>query len=332
MAKFKAIYTQKKPLHLFIDTNVYLAFFHYNKDDLDELRKLKILVEKEVIILYVTEQVINELNRNRENKIVDALKVLKDLKVSTNLPQIARSFDKSKELLGAIKQFEKVKNELLDEILSNARANELESDKVLFELFGAIDIFDIDDDIIDKARDRFDLGNPPGKDKSYGDAVNWEILLNAVPHRSRFAFVSSDSDFSSILDKTRFHPFLMDEWRDHKNIPLKYYKNLTSLFKENFPDIQLNGELEKNHTIDLLASADSYANAKNILSQLGRFDDFDQEQLNRIIISSLANNQVYWIANDWGVGNVLHDIIGGKEDLIDVDLLKEFKENFKPWE
>ena len=59
-------------MKIFIDTNVYLKFYHYSNDELEELRKLIVLIEQGEILLYVPSQVFNEFTRNREVKIADA--------------------------------------------------------------------------------------------------------------------------------------------------------------------------------------------------------------------------------------------------------------------
>ena len=60
-------------MYLFIDTNVYLSFYHYSKDDLDELHKLSALVERNEIQLLLPQQVIDEFWRNHESKLHDAI-------------------------------------------------------------------------------------------------------------------------------------------------------------------------------------------------------------------------------------------------------------------
>ena len=40
-------------MHLFIDTNVYLGFYHLTSEDLEELNKLVVLVEQQVVTLYM---------------------------------------------------------------------------------------------------------------------------------------------------------------------------------------------------------------------------------------------------------------------------------------
>jgi hypothetical protein len=47
------------------------------------------------------------------------------------------------------------------------------------------------------------LGNPPGKPGSCGDAVNWEALLQGCPNGEDLELVSEDRDYASPLDDTR---------------------------------------------------------------------------------------------------------------------------------
>ena len=61
-------------LNLYLDANIYLSFYHYSEDDIDELDKLLVLLEEKKVILYLPEQTRNEFLRNRENKIADAMK------------------------------------------------------------------------------------------------------------------------------------------------------------------------------------------------------------------------------------------------------------------
>ena len=70
----------------------------------------------------------------------------------------------------------------------------------------------INADVIAKARLRGELGNPPGKGGSMGDAVNWELLLDYQPTDHLF-FVTDDSDFYSPLDEGRPLEFLTADGR-----------------------------------------------------------------------------------------------------------------------
>lgn len=85
-------------MNLFIDTNIFLSFFHFTNDDLEEIHKLTVLVEKKKVVLWVTEQVKNEFYRNRGNKLGDALNRLKDVKVKPQFPQICKGYDEYNEV------------------------------------------------------------------------------------------------------------------------------------------------------------------------------------------------------------------------------------------
>ena len=52
-------------MNLFIDTNIFLSFFHFTKDDLEEIRKLEVLIDKKEVVLWLPEQVQDEFHRNR---------------------------------------------------------------------------------------------------------------------------------------------------------------------------------------------------------------------------------------------------------------------------
>jgi PIN domain len=84
----------EQTMNLFIDTNIYLTFYHYSSDDLEELKKLAVAIKSGEITLYSTQQIQDEFKRNRESKIADALKRFNEQKlgtqVSTNLQGLRR--------------------------------------------------------------------------------------------------------------------------------------------------------------------------------------------------------------------------------------------------
>ena len=60
------------------------------------------------------------------------------------------------------------------------------------------------------------MGNPPGKDNKYGDAVNWECLLDNVPNGEDLYFISADKDYRSLIHHENMNPFLIKEWKIKK--------------------------------------------------------------------------------------------------------------------
>ena len=85
-------------IHLFIDTNIYLKFYHFSNDDLEELNKLHVLLDNDNLELYLPEQVRNEFNRNRDTKLADALKTFNTAKLEFQFPQFCKEYDEYEKL------------------------------------------------------------------------------------------------------------------------------------------------------------------------------------------------------------------------------------------
>src|SRR3982751_4379769 len=79
-------------MNLFIDTNVFLSFFHLSSDDLEELRKLAALLRAQQAKLWLPEQVNDEFFRNRDTKIADALKRLREAKLNLSYPKMCKDY------------------------------------------------------------------------------------------------------------------------------------------------------------------------------------------------------------------------------------------------
>jgi hypothetical protein len=52
-------------MQLFIDANVFLSFYRFSSDDLEQLEKLTVLVKTGRIRLWLPEHVVDEFYRNR---------------------------------------------------------------------------------------------------------------------------------------------------------------------------------------------------------------------------------------------------------------------------
>lgn len=53
---------------------------------------------------------------------------------------------------------------------------------------------------------------------SYGDAVNWECLLENIPDGEDLYFISDDKDYYSEFCKDKFNIYLTTEWESIKKI------------------------------------------------------------------------------------------------------------------
>jgi hypothetical protein len=180
------------------------------------------------------------------------------------------------------------------------------------------------EDIWTAARQRFDLGNPPGKDASYGDAVNWESLLQAVPDGEDLLLVTGDSDYISKLDDSLLADALSQEWANKKKSKVILYKNLTSLFKKYYPHIKLASELEKELAIADLVGSYTFVKTHAAIRQLEAYPDFSAEQARDLINAAVSNDQIYRIYDDEDVYEFFTQLAIDHKDDIDAEEWEHF--------
>jgi hypothetical protein len=318
-------------MHLFIDTNVLLSFYHVSSDDLEELKKLVVLLGQKKVSLYMPTQVKMEFKRNREAKIADALRKFKEQRLNLQFPQICKDYPEYGMLRDLQKQYEIHHSALLNSLTDHIQSRSLKADEIIEQLFTLGESIASSETIVAKARLRFDLGNPPGKNDSLGDAINWEALLSAVPEKSDLHFISGDRDYCSALDEEQFSQFLSAEWCSKKKSELIFYKRSSAFFKEKFPDIKFATELEKDLLIKDFAQSGSFATTHALTAKLAKFTDFTPAQLNAIVSAALSNSQIMNILTDQDVEEFMNEIITGHEDQIeDKDDLSMLKSLLKP--
>jgi predicted nucleic acid-binding protein len=308
--------------HLFIDTNVLLSFYHYSGDDLEELKKLIVLLDQKKIKLYVPAQVKSEFNRNREVKIADALKRLIDQRLSLQFPQICKDYPEFEAMRRLQYGYEREHSLLLNKLKGDVANHKLKADEIISNIFSFAMTIESDDLIVARARLRYDLGNPPGKKGSLGDAVNWEALLSAVPSGKDLYFITDDKDFSSPLNEDDFNGFLAAEWSKEKRSDVIFYKRISAFFKEHFPAIKLAVEFEKDLLISDLTESSSFSRTHSVIAKLSRFTDFTADQLNSIVSGAVSNSQVRSIIDDSYVRDFLTTVLKGHKGLIDQENLE----------
>jgi hypothetical protein len=311
-------------LYLFLDTNTFLSFYEFSSADLSELEKLAELIDFDEIKLLLPNQTVDEFIRKRELKIQYSINEIRKNKLTTNFPQLVKNYSEYNDLIESIKVIEKVKKKIIGTILNEEKTNELKADKIIDKIFKNAIIIDVNNEIINNARIRFDKGNPPGKGSKLGDQIIWESLL-FFEFSEDLHIVSSDSDYKSILSKD-INPFLKKEWENKKQSNAFLYIGLTSFFKENFPDIKLNDLFTKEKLIKDLASARNFASAKYKLNELSKYTEFNNNQLNNIIEAAITNNQIYWIRDDYGVGSFLVPLYNENKEIIDNDFKSLFEQ------
>ncbi len=314
-------------LEVFIDTNVYLTFFSFSQDDLEELRKLRVAIDNRAVRLWTTPQVRDELSRNREAKVAESFVALRKMKPPGSVPQMALNLPNFNEFLSARREFERQLNALDQQLSAEFLKGELAADSVLKELLGAASEIAIDDDLLDAARKRVELGRPPGKRGSLGDAINWECLLKACPARD-LHLVTGDSDYVSKMDRDRLAAYLADEWHAAKSSTVVLHPRISSFFQDRLPDIELASELEKELRIRALVESSSFAWTHDAISRLAGHGDFTEQQARILFDGALANSQIRSISMDADVRAFFSVLVDTHRELFEAEELALFDYHF----
>ncbi|HXN89181.1 MAG TPA: hypothetical protein VN890_07505 [Methylocella sp.] len=114
-----------------------------------------------------------------------------------------------------MKNISNQKSNLIDKIKELAKERRLKADFLIEDIFKDTESIPITIDILGRAKTRVEIGNPPGKAGSMGDAVNWEAILHSEDMVfENLNIVSIDKDFASPLDENELNPFLKREYED----------------------------------------------------------------------------------------------------------------------
>lgn len=272
-----------------------------------QFHQLKKLIGENLKI-WLPKQVEDEVFRNRETKLKESLGYLKTK--SHNIPNVIKGFDEYDEFSKQVNLLKESQKELLNKVEKSIADKTLLSDKVILDTFDLCEKIDSSEEIINSAIVRYNTGNPPGKDKKYGDAINWISLLNNLPNNEELYFISYDKDYESCLVKNTFNPFLVEEWTKEKNSKIIYYKSLTEFFKVHLTAIELANELtaeleRKNDLIYDLENSYSFAQTHNVVSQLSAYSSWTEDEKSRINLAADRNSQIDMIRNDYDIQQFL---------------------------
>jgi PIN domain len=98
-------------VHLFIDSNIFLLFYQSSKDDLEELDKLKVLLRKGELKMWLPDQVREELRRKRETVIAAAIKDLKEQRLDFQFPAMSKDYAEHDELRRLQREYSRVRSQ-----------------------------------------------------------------------------------------------------------------------------------------------------------------------------------------------------------------------------
>jgi len=286
-------------LHVFIDSNIYLRFFAYADDTLEELEKFQALAEAEKVKIYLPEQVQDEVSRNREGEIARAVARFQKSATPPEVPRFALHTAEAKTLLKESKKAADAKAELSKKITEEIQKGELRADQLIDQLAEHSTVVETTDDHVDNAQFRRDVGNPPGKPETLGDQINWECLLDAVPAKTDLHIVSADEDFFSKLAPSQPAEFLKDEWEAENGGELHVYRSLSAFTKKHFPEIKLPIDVLKSDAVARLAKSGNFARTHKQIEKLHEmFDQLTYEDAVILLQAMIDNSQINWIAED----------------------------------
>jgi hypothetical protein len=313
-------------IHLFIDSSSWLSLYHFTKDDLQKLQRVNELIDKGKITLYVPEQTRDEVKRNRDEKIIDAMKRFREAKIPDQFPQLCKDYAEHPELVELVDRYRAVKSKLTKQVDEDIAGYTLKADQVIHQLLDKGRLIQRTSVILQAARDRHDVGNPPGKGKSLGDEINWESLLSAVPQGSDLHLIARDGDYAGNIDDKACNSYLKQEWRTKKGGDVRLYILLTEFFNANFPDVKLASETEEDRLIEKLEAEGLIApSARDTLAKLAACRELTQEQIDRIVEVGLNRNNHLSVVADSLIRFHLRQILQGRDIRQSSQLAKDFK-------
>jgi predicted nucleic acid-binding protein len=304
-------------MQLFIDTNILLSFYALNQDDLAELSKLIDAIDKQQISLLFTDQIIDEFNRNREQRIDGAIKSLRTQTFNPQFPQLCEDYPEIDSLRDSLKHYEQAHASLVTKILADIKTKTLKADRIIQALFSLGKQLTPNNTVLDRARFRMGVGNPPGKNNSLGDAINWECLLDETPAGENLYFITGDKDYCSALNDDEFSDFLLNEWMRKKQATIHFYKRLSSFCKEQFPEIALASVRDKEFLIRDLVNSHSIVATQMAIDKLSYYSEFTAAQVNTIVTAAISNRQVIWSLEDDRVRSFLRSVVTNHQQYLD---------------
>jgi predicted nucleic acid-binding protein len=331
---------------LFVDTNAFLGFYAYSSDDLAQLNKLVDEMKAGKIELLLTDQVINEFNRNRESKIAETLRSFTEKAEIDKFPRLVQHYDEYLELAKVTKAYKDLKEKVMKALDKDILERKLPADVIFAEIVKVAKPIKTTPEIIEAAQFRMAVGNPPGKNGSLGDAINWELLLKTCGKKTELHIVTQDKDYLSPIDRTRFSEFLVEEWREKCGGEIHLFGNLRELFKKIAPEIKLSSATTTppaNTVISVVASPakeeDEFEKAVQNLESSGAFSTthwaiasmppiwvLTNSQIARLLRAAVENNQISWICSDSDVSAFFKELYAMGKEHLDADVAEKFSE------
>lgn len=298
------------PMHVYADANIFLDFFRFSDDDLGELQKFADHIEGENLTLHLPQLTAEEYFRNRDKVVLDQLAELKRPPLKVGIPIFIRELDKAKVFQESLNSALSARSELLDEIETNATARTFRADTLIASIFTNANKIETAPYLVDRARQRLALGNPPGKSGSLGDRLNWECLLAHVPADNDLYLLTRDGDYLTSFPTVKPSMFLINEWKQIKSGDIHHYKGIKSFAKHVDGTLVFKAEQIpafppdpiRTEAINELASSFSFAHTHSAIALLQQFQEaLSPSEREALLEIALSNSQVGGIMSDGDV-------------------------------
>lgn len=304
-------------LHTFIDTNVFLSLYAYTDDNIEELKKVIELIKSKELKLYIPVVVNQEFNRNRDRKIFESLGNLEKFTTSLSIPRFMEHHDEAKEIRDLLKELTAKRSALVEKARAEIVSQKLAADQLFLELRAAASLITISDAVDEAARLRLERGNPPGKEGSLGDRLNWELLLAKVPDEQDIHIVSRDKDFASPWGANVPNSFLSGEWTTIKKGTMHLYPGLKPFVKKHFPDINLASDVEKTLAIKKLVESGSWSSTHTAIAGLSPFSaDITPTEAKALFAAFLNNSEIHDVGADPDVSAFFSGLLDSYADVL----------------
>lgn len=283
-------------LNVYIDSNIWLGLYDFSPNNLEEFEKIK---TQQGVKIFLPNQTAEEVKRNRISKISQARKDFEKIKFVHSIPNLYKEFTEKSA------QFNKLSHELnrfftiwKDEVSEAIIEETLRADEVIEELFQLATLIDTDK-YYDEAVKRMNIGNPPGKNNSYGDSINWISLMDNIPPKEDLYIISDDIDFYDDKKNEIANSFLKSEWERKNESSLHIFNSLSSFFEKHLDIINLKNERIRNDLIEELEQSGAFWVTHNVIAKLNPHkNSFSIDEKERIINAAKYNSQIFGIIED----------------------------------
>lgn len=212
---------------IFIDANIYLNFFNGNKPELKKLLNSLLEIKDSI---FISSQIVNEVNRNKlniaNNSLMEHFKNFKALSENINKVNLPEHLERETK---SLQSWNSKSNNMKDTHKDLQKDLEALIHKTLNEIMHSVDpvsstfnllfqgALEASEHEIKAARFRRELGNPPGKyDDPLGDQISWEQFLNCSSGSEHIWIITADLDYFTDCKaysnkKIYLNPFLHNE-------------------------------------------------------------------------------------------------------------------------